>query len=322
MKYTLGLDVGTNSLGWAIIKLDKDSKASAIEKIGSRIFSDGRNPKDKTTLAAHRRQKRHQRRRYDRILQRKELILNQLVRMQLFPENHTDQQELKKLDVLKIRALSADQKIKKHELGRVIYHLFLRRGFLSNRKGESAEDVKTKISDRINNLKEQLKENNLKTVGQYLNHRYQKGLSTKATVENDFHILRGLIENEFDQIFNEQKKHYKDITAEQIEKLKCLLFYQRPLKPIETGKCSIYPDENRTFNYVPSFEYYRFLAELYNLRYLDENYKTVTLTNDEIFKCFEKFKNDKKVTYTQVRKFLDRKSIQFTIEHTKNEFKI
>ncbi len=46
MAWRLGLDIGTNSIGWAVLGLDGDKKPFEIIKTGSRIFSDGRNPKD------------------------------------------------------------------------------------------------------------------------------------------------------------------------------------------------------------------------------------------------------------------------------------
>lgn len=143
-KYTLGLDVGTNSIGWAILKLNDQNEPTKLEKLGSRIFADGRHPKTKTTLASHRRQKRHERRRRARLHQRKKLVINQLTTMGLFPIDKEKQRELKSLDILPLRAKAATEKVYAHELGRVFYHLNLRRGFKSNRKGDSAEDKKIK----------------------------------------------------------------------------------------------------------------------------------------------------------------------------------
>lgn len=240
MKYTLGLDVGTNSLGWAILSLNEHNEPVNIKKMGVRIFSDGRNPKDQTTLAASRRQKRHERRRRDRLLQRKRLVINQLVRMGLFPKNQAEQLELKKLDVLTLRAKAVTDPIAAFELGRVLYHLNLKRGFKSNRKGGSAEDKANKISERIKKLESQLEENNFKTVGQFLHHRYKQGLSTKATIENEFHLLRQLIENEYDAIIDVQKTTHAHIKNSDWAELKNKIFYQRPLKPVETGLCAIY----------------------------------------------------------------------------------
>ena len=52
MTTRLGLDIGTNSIGWCLY--DGDS----IRAIGSRIFSDGRDPKSGASLAVDRRDAR------------------------------------------------------------------------------------------------------------------------------------------------------------------------------------------------------------------------------------------------------------------------
>lgn len=41
----LGLDIGTNSIGWCLVEDD-----AQIVAIGSRIFSDGRDPQSGTSL--------------------------------------------------------------------------------------------------------------------------------------------------------------------------------------------------------------------------------------------------------------------------------
>jgi len=71
MRYRLALDLGTTSLGWAMIRLNAENNPCAIIKAGVRIFSDGRNPKDGSSLAVTRREARSMRRRRDRLLKRK-----------------------------------------------------------------------------------------------------------------------------------------------------------------------------------------------------------------------------------------------------------
>lgn len=51
MRYRLALDLGSTSLGWAMIRLNADNQPCAVIKAGVRIFSDGRNPKDGSSLA-------------------------------------------------------------------------------------------------------------------------------------------------------------------------------------------------------------------------------------------------------------------------------
>lgn len=57
MRYRLALDLGSTSVGWAMIRLHQDSPVAVI-KAGVRIFSDGRNPKDGSSLAVTRREAR------------------------------------------------------------------------------------------------------------------------------------------------------------------------------------------------------------------------------------------------------------------------
>jgi CRISPR-associated endonuclease Csn1 len=68
--HRLGLDVGTNSIGWFIVWLDAESEAYALGPGGVRIFPDGRDPQSGISNAADRRDARSARRRRDRYLRR------------------------------------------------------------------------------------------------------------------------------------------------------------------------------------------------------------------------------------------------------------
>ena len=65
--YRLALDIGTNSIGWCAYRLDEAGEPAGLLRLGSRIFSDGRNPKDLASLAQNRRAARQARRRRDRV---------------------------------------------------------------------------------------------------------------------------------------------------------------------------------------------------------------------------------------------------------------
>ncbi len=79
MRYRLALDLGSTSLGWAMVRLNEKDEPNAIIKAGSRIFSDGRNPKDGSSLAVSRREARAMRRRRDRLLKRKARMMRTLI---------------------------------------------------------------------------------------------------------------------------------------------------------------------------------------------------------------------------------------------------
>jgi len=87
LKYRIGLDLGANSLGWCVYALDENGAPHHIVRAGSRIFSDGRNPKNLASLAADRRAARQARRRRDRVLKRRHRLMEGLIRFGLMSAN-------------------------------------------------------------------------------------------------------------------------------------------------------------------------------------------------------------------------------------------
>lgn len=87
-RYRLGLDLGTNSIGWAAVTLDDAGLPGGLLDMGVRIFPDGRNPTDKTSNAATRRVARGARRRRDRYVQRRSNLLKALITYGLMPTDH------------------------------------------------------------------------------------------------------------------------------------------------------------------------------------------------------------------------------------------
>ena len=84
MRYRLAIDLGSTSIGWAMVRLDAENNPCAIIKAGVRIFSDGRNPKDGSSLAVSRREARAMRRRRDRLLKRKARMVRLLIQHGFF----------------------------------------------------------------------------------------------------------------------------------------------------------------------------------------------------------------------------------------------
>ncbi len=116
MRYRLALDLGSTSLGWAMVRLDPDGNPHAVIKTGVRIFSDGRNPKDGSSLAETRRAARAMRRRRDRLLKRKARMMRTLQFHGFFP---ADEQARKALELL-TPARSWEEMTSSVRLGRVL----------------------------------------------------------------------------------------------------------------------------------------------------------------------------------------------------------
>ncbi len=155
-RYRIGLDVGTNSLGWCVLELDGQGDPHRIENAGVRIFSDGRKEKDKATLAVTRREARLARRRRDRFKQRQTYLLSVLTDVGLFPKRKTELEDLQKENPLELRAKALQEKLKPYQVGRALFHLNQRRGFKSNRKDSSEDATSGRVSKSVRMLLEEM----------------------------------------------------------------------------------------------------------------------------------------------------------------------
>ncbi len=143
----LGLDLGTNSIGWALIETDGDKNPKKIIGMGSRIFQEAVEGTKRTPKNKHRREKRGMRRSLRRRRERREALRYLLIGKNMLPDNESERVSLLTDDgqynpyLLRKRGL--DEKLSPHEFGRVLFHINKRRGFFSNRKAELAEILRT-----------------------------------------------------------------------------------------------------------------------------------------------------------------------------------
>ena len=82
LRYTLGLDIGIASVGWAVLENNIDGEPIKIERLGVRIFDKAEHPKTGASLAEPRREARGQRRTIRRKRHRKDRI-KQLTRVMM-----------------------------------------------------------------------------------------------------------------------------------------------------------------------------------------------------------------------------------------------
>ena len=148
MNWRLGLDLGTNSIGWSALGLDTDKQPTHIIDMGVRIFSDGREPKTGEPLAVARRTARGIRKNLHRKKQRRREIFKLLQEQNLFPKTREEAIVLKALNPYELRAKALDEKLEPEALGRVLFNLGVRRGFKSNRK-DASENTEPKENEKI-----------------------------------------------------------------------------------------------------------------------------------------------------------------------------
>ena len=260
----LGLDVGTNSIGWCLIEDD-----SRIVDIGVRIFADGRDPKSGASLAVDRRVARGARRRRDRYLGRRSAFLQALIQHGLMPADTDEAKLLAERDPYELRVRAVEGELEPYEIGRALFHLNQRRGFKSNRKAERRQRDKDggKIGSGALALDRAMAEAGADTLGQFLAGRDEKRVRMHGeSQEYDFYPQRRHTEYEFDAIWQEQAKYHSELLNETARAhLHRILFFQRPLREPEVGVCTFIHHERRLPKAHPLFQERRLYEEVNQL---------------------------------------------------------
>ncbi len=286
MTKILGIDTGTNSLGWAIVKKD-GSEYELLEK-GVNIFQEGvKNEKGiESSKAAERTQHRATRVRYYRIKLRKLRLLRILCDNHLcppltneelsawrlkkvYPKNElflqwqcTDDETARNPYAYRHKCLheklDLDSLTDRYILGRAFYHMIQRRGFLSNRKDQSGDDSGV-VKEGISALTQEMTNEGYLYIGDYFYHLYQKGekIRNRYTARNEHYLA------EFKAIC--EKQGLDATLAGDIEKA---IFDQRPLKSQkgQVGKCLFETKKTKCPASHPLYEEFRMLAFVNNIK--------------------------------------------------------
>ena len=311
--YRLALDLGSTSIGWCLLRLDADSAPKAILRMGVRIFPDGRNPKDGSSLAVTRRSARAMRRRRDRLLKRKQRLLNALIRLGFFPQNEIQRRALTQIDPYLLRKKGLYEPLSGPEFARALFHINQRRGFLSNRKTDKKDNDSGVLKRAIKDLREKLTQENCQTLGEWLAKRHGERLSVRARLRGktqkdkayDFYADRAMIEHEFDALWAKQSNLNPTLFTEAAEvELKDILLHQRLLKSVRPGRCTLLPDEERAPLALPSAQRFRIYQELNNLRLLMPDMQEVRLTLEQRDKIAGLLERQSDVRFTAILKEL------------------
>jgi CRISPR-associated endonuclease Csn1 len=321
LAYRLALDLGSTSLGWAMIRLNEKNEPNAVIKAGVRIFSDGRNPKDGASLAVNRRNARAMRRRRDRLLKRKARMMRALIEFGFFPSDEVTRKALEQLDPYALRAKGLDHALTPAEFARALFHINQRRGFKSNRKTDAKESDSSVMKNAITSLRNMLSAGEARTVGEWLHLRTQRGAPTRARrreniitkddgknkkeVSYDLYIDRAMVEAEFDALWAKQSALNPTVFTTKIgETLKDVLLHQRPLKPVRPGRCTFLSNEERAPLALPGVQRFRMYQEVNNLRVLQKGLTEQPLTLEQRNIVIDALEHNGKQTFTQLKKLL------------------
>ncbi|HMT43504.1 MAG TPA: type II CRISPR RNA-guided endonuclease Cas9 [Chakrabartia sp.] len=315
MATSLGLDIGTNSIGWCLYEGDR------IKDIGVRIFSDGRDPKSGASLAVDRRDARAMRRRRDRYIARRAALLKALVKFGLMPADTAAAKALEVEDPYVLRVKALDHALTPHELGRALFHLNQRRGFKSNRKADrkSGAGEDGKIASATKALDAAMDAAGARTLGEFLNRRDpDKGEAKRVRMRPnsegagdgyDYYPDRKHYEAEFATIWDAQTGHHPQLLSEEVrEALHRIIFHQRPLKEQQVGFCTFagfpgVPEKSERLPKAhPLFQQRRLYEEVNQLRIVAAGASERPLTRDERDALILKLQDKQKVTFTSLGK--------------------
>ncbi len=307
MRYTLGLDIGISSIGWAVLQNMPDGEPFKIEDLGVRIFEKAEQPKTGASLALPRREARSARRRLRRRRHRKERIKNLLQETGCICRD-----ELESLlsnsgfekDVYVLRAEGLDRLLVPEEWARVLLHLTQRRGYRSNSTAEAAKDQESgDVKKALSANQALMATKNYRTVGEMfcLDEKFQMTgpdgqswrMTRNAPGDYSFTVTRDMVEAEAHALFAAQRQHGNPFASEETEGRYCeILLSQRNFdagpggnSPFQQGDrrgtCTFEPEELRAFKACYTFEYFKLLQDLNHIRILSGGRSSRALTANE-----------------------------------------
>ncbi|MBR6656278.1 MAG: CRISPR-associated protein Csn1 [Alistipes sp.] len=288
MTKILGLDLGTNSIGWAITE-QLDDHFTLLDR-GVDIFQEGvaREKGEEKPMVQTRTEARALRRHYYRRRLRKIELLKVLIANNLCPYLSEEQLDAWRYEkqyplvdefMLWLRSgdsnnpyadrykaltevLDLNKQDDRHILGRALYHLSQRRGFLSNRK-DSSNSEDGKVKESIKKLDSDMTAAGCTYLGEFY---YKLFIGGEKIRTGDGYGYAGRVahfEKEFNAICEKQR-----LSDDLCKALHCAIFFQRPLKSQKglVGSCTFEKDKSRCPISHPRFEEFRMLSFVNNIR--------------------------------------------------------
>lgn len=330
MHYTLGLDIGISSIGWAVLQNLPNGEQFKIEDLGVRIFEKAEQPKTGASLALPRREARSARRRLRRKRHRKERIKELLQEAGCI-----NREEFETLlagsgfekDVYTLRAEGLDRRLTRDEWSRVLLHLAQRRGYRSNSTAETAKDQESGIlKTALSENQKRMEENGYRTAGEMfcLHEKFQMfgpdgqvWRKTRNTAgDYSFTVTRDMVEAEVHALFASQRQYGNSFASGEIEsRYSEILFSQRDFdagpgghspfrKGDLRGTCTFERTELRAFKACYTFEYFKLLQDLNHIRIQSEGQSSHRLTADERERLIALAMKSANLNYGHLRKEL------------------
>lgn len=331
MPRILSLDLGSASLGWALI----DTSAKSIADAGVRIFPEGVDRDQQggeLSKSEQRRVARGMRRQIARRARRKKVLRAALVQAGLYPSDPKEQDKWHSINPYPLRARAVHERLEPFEIGRILIHLNQRRGFLANRKTDrTTKKVQSEMLTEISDLGQRIAEHG-GTLGSLLAQgvaRPGEPATSSHRVRNQ-HTHRQMLLSEFDAIWDKQRGFHPSLLTDRLKYgargagayptdpihrgkrspleafgLHGIMFFQRPMYwPREAiGFCELLTRKRRCPRADRLAQRCRIYQEVNNLR-LIEGASERELAPDERAKLVEYLIAARERTFDEIRKHL------------------
>ena len=210
MKTILGLDLGTTSVGWALVKeAETEAEQSQIVKIGVRLVplsTDEKNNFEKgksITTNADRTLKRSLRRNLQRYKLRRDTLIQEFRTLGWIDESFdlSEQGPSSTFATLKLRAKAAEEEVSLQDLAKVLLQINKKRGYRSSRKLNLEDGVSVDGMD----IAKLMYERGI-TPGELV---YERMMDGKFQIPE---FYRSDLQAEFDKIWSVQKAFHPELT--------------------------------------------------------------------------------------------------------------
>lgn len=214
MKKVLGLDLGTSSIGWAVVnQAENDKEKSSIIRLGVRVNpltvdEKGNFEKGKSiTTTADRTLKRGMRRNLQRFKLRRDKLIEVLKDKGIITNDSvlTEDGNSSTFETLSLRAKAAKEEVSLEEFARVLLNINKKRGYKSNRKANNEEEGE--LIDGMAVARELY--NKGITPGEYV---YEL-LKSQKRYKPSFY--RSDLQAELETVWNKQAKYYPTLLDEE-----------------------------------------------------------------------------------------------------------
>ncbi len=338
MATWLGLDIGSNSVGSAWV----DTRKREVT-LGVSVFPAGVDETDMkrgAPINQQRRMKRQLRRILARRATRRRLLKRVLVEAGLLPGDELAFQKLMcgekgkaHVSPWELRWKGLREDLTAHEFGRVLVHLNQRRG-AKGVEVDTEDEEQGAVKEAIEAARKKMVEEKAETFGELMaildvegeplneGKRGQHQAIRNKGAEFKFHADRGMVEEEFERLWERQKGHLQQLTDELHTRLCApweedwhlkenasrpgVIFGQRPLYwDLGTmGRCDLEPTDRQCSKCDMDAQRFLMLEEVNRLRVNERGKEGRPLTDAERSKLLEKLYTQKEMKVTALRKLL------------------